>query len=187
MKTILFFTLGVIGGLALAMFPVVAAHLHAIRSVIHGAQAASSSPRAHTEEKFSFTAHAPIDRVGPLFGADKERAWAPKWNPQFVHPAPAADIPGMVFTVAHHHLQAAWVNTDFDLANGRVQYVYVIPEIMVTVITLKVKPDGTQTQVAVEYDRTALTPEADARVREMAQQDRTSGPEWEKQINQYLR
>lgn len=169
------------------MVPAISAHLHLLSSSIRGNRASQNGARAHTEEKFSFTAHGSIDRVAPLFGADKERVWAPKWNPQFIHPSPAADVRGMVFTVAHHHLQAAWVNTEFDLANGRVQYVYVIPEIMLTMITIKLQPDGTQTKVEVEYDRTALTPEADGRVQEMAQQDRVSGPEWEQQINQYLK
>jgi hypothetical protein len=187
MKTILLVLLGVICGLAIAMIPAVSTHLHLLKSAMHGAPALTNAPRVHREEKFSFTAHAPIDHVVPLFGADRERVWAPKWNPQFVHPTPARDLPGMVFTVAHHSLQAVWVNTDFDLAHGRVQYVYVIPEIMVTVITLKLQPDGNQTHVEVEYDRTALSAGADARVTEMASHDRTSGPEWEDQINQYLK
>jgi hypothetical protein len=99
---------------------------------------------------------------------------------------PAADEEGMVFTVAHDHLKAAWVNTEFDLKNGRIQYVYMIPDVLVTVITLRLRPEGDHTQVEVEYDRTALSPEADAHVRHMAEGDRTSGPEWEKQVNGYL-
>jgi len=185
MKTFLLFVLGAICGLALVLIPAVSVHLHILTSAIR--PASQTSVCAHTEEKFAFTANAPMDRVAPLFGADKERAWAPKWNPQFIHPSPAADVEGMVFTVAHHHLQAAWLNTEFDLANGRIQYVSVIPDIMLTMITLKVKPEGDRTHVEVEYDRTALTPDADARVREMAAQDRVSGPEWENQINQYLK
>jgi hypothetical protein len=187
MRPVLLFILGAISGFVLAALPAVSAHLHILMSAIHGNRASQNGVRAHTEEKFTFTAHGPIDRVAPLMGADKERAWAPKWDPQFIHPSPAVDVPGMVFTVAHHHLQAAWVCTEFDLANGHVQYVYVIPDIMLTMITLKLQPDANQTQVEVEYDRTALSPEADARVREMAQQDRASGPEWERQINQYLK
>lgn len=187
MKTILLLILGAICGLAIAMPPTVSAQLHRLTSIIHAAPANKNSARAHTEEKFSFTAHAPVDRVGPLFGADKERMWAPKWNPQFIHPTPVADMPGMVFTVAHQHWQAVWVNTDFDLANGRVQYVYVLPEVMATVITLKLKPDGNQTHVEVEYDRTALSAEADARVRKTGEEDRASGPDWEQRINQYLK
>jgi hypothetical protein len=78
------------------------------------------------------------------------------------------------------------VNTQFDLKNGRIQYVYVIPDALVTVITLQLKPDGDQTHVEVAYDRTALSAEADSHVHHMAEGDRNSGPEWEKQVNDYL-
>jgi len=85
-----------------------------------------------------------------------------------------------------HHLHAVWVNTELNLKDGRVQYVYVIPDVLVTVITLNLKPDGNQTLVEVRYHRTALIPEADAHVQEMAKQDHDAGPEWQTQINQYL-
>jgi|GEM_PF-721022 len=187
MKNMLLIVLGALCGTALAAIPKVSAHLHAALSAFRGAASPLTAPRAHTEERFSFTAHAPMDRVAPLFGADKERLWAPNRAPQFLYPVPAVDQPRMVFTVAHHRLSAVWVNTEFDLANGRVQYVYVIPDTMVTVITLRINPDGAQTHVDVDYDRTALSPGTEARVREMAEQDRNSGPEWESQINQYLK
>jgi hypothetical protein len=180
------FVLGITCGVAVAFLPKAVGHLHAAARAIQGGPALSGSSRVHTEEKFVFTAHAPMEQVFPLFGADKERVWAPHWDPQFVHPSPAGDVQGMVFTVAHDHLQAAWVNTAFDLKNGRVQYVYMIPDLLVTVITLYVKPDGNQTQVEVAYERTALSPEADEHVHHMAKQDRGSGPEWEKQINAYF-
>jgi hypothetical protein len=56
----------------------------------------------------------------------------------------------------------------------------------VTLITLNVTPQGDRTQVSVEYDRTSLVPEADSHVQEMAKKDRSSGPEWQAQINHYL-
>ncbi|MGB7846081.1 MAG: hypothetical protein WBL63_10725 [Candidatus Acidiferrum sp.] len=160
-----------------------------LRSALHGMQGGAISrgrERAHTEEKFAFTAQGPMNEVAPLFGADKERLWAPGWNPQFIHPLPATDQQGMVFTVAHDHLNAAWVNTEFDTRNGRMQYAYVIPDTLVTVITLQLTPLGNQTRVEVAYDRTALSAEAQAHVRHMAEGDRKAGPEWEKQVNEYL-
>ena len=111
---------------------------------------------------------------------------SPGWNPRFVYPVPAVDKEGMVFTTAHDHLSAVWVNAIFDEKNGRIAYVYVIPDAMATVIRLKLTPQGEQTRVEVEYDRTALSPEADEHVRHMAETDRKSGPEWEKQVNEYL-
>ena len=181
------FFLGLVCGIGLALLPRAAGHLHAVIRGLHHDSPPPSAGRVHSDEHFSFTARAPMDQVAPLFGADRERVWAPHWNPEFIRPNPATDVPGMVFTVAHHDFTSVWVNTAFDLQNGRVQYVYTIPDHMVTVITLNLKPEGQQTtRVDVEYERTSLRPEADAHVQEMANQDRRSGPEWEKQINSYL-
>jgi len=179
------FLLGVACGAALVVLPKAVAHLHAAVRTFHD-HASPDAVRAHTEERFVFTAHAPMEQAAPLFGADKERVWAPRWDPQFIHPSPAADGQGMVFTVAHDHLRAAWVNTAFDLKVGRVQYVYVIPDHLVTVITINLQPQGNQTRVEVQYDRTALSAEADTHALNMAKHDREAGPEWEKQINAYL-
>ncbi len=184
MKGVGLFLLGVVCAVIVTSGPRIAAHLHAVLGGRHAVS--TDGQRAHTEEKFAFIANAPMEQVAPLFGADKERVWAPGWNPQFLHPAPAADEEGMVFTVAHSHLRAAWANTQFDVKNGRIQYVYMIPDAMVTVITLRLHPERDKTHVEVEYDRTALSAEADSHVRHFAEGDRASGPDWEKQINRYL-
>jgi len=146
----------------------------------------ADSPFVHREATFEFTARAPMSRVAPLFGADKERVWSPDWNPRFLHPTPASDQRGMVFTVDHQHLSSIWVNTQLDVKNGVIQYVYVIPGVLATVITLKLTPRGETTHVRVEYDRTALSAEANAHVEQLWAQDRKAGPEWEQKINAYL-
>ena len=187
MKVPWVFVLGAVCGAAVMALPAAVAHLQA---ALHGAHRGSETPRnvrVHTEEKFVFTANAPMEQVVPLRGAEKARVWAPGWDPQFVHPLPAADVPGMVFVVAHSHRKSVWVNTEFDAKKGRIQYVYVIPDALVTLITLQLTPEGEKTRVEVEYDRTALNAEADAHVRHLAEGDRASGPEWEKQVNGYLR
>ena len=61
-----------------------------------------------------------------------------------------------------------------------------VPDALVTVITLRLTRDGKQTRVAVAYDRTALSADADSHVRHMAEGDKSSGPDWEKQVNEYL-
>ena len=181
------FATGILCGvIAAVLAPKVAMHLHA---ALHGRQSGSGmsgTMRVHSKETFAFTANGTMEEVAPLFGADKERVWAPEWYPQFVYPVPVKDAEGMVFNVAHGHRRAVWVCTEYDLEKGRVQYVYVIPEALLTVITLRMKPEGKQTGVEVTYERTALSAEADEHVRHMAEGDRGSGPEWEKQVNGYL-
>lgn len=186
MKRALLFMFGLVCGVAiLVMFPGISAHLRAAAHGLHGTSATAGA-RAHSARELSFTANAPFERVAPLMGADKERAWSPEWQPQFLYPFPAADNEGMVFAVAHDHLRSTWVNTEFDLKHGRVQYVYMIPDTMVTVITIRLTPAGEQTQVDVRYDRTALSPGADAHVLRLGRPDPHAADWWTKQINGYL-
>lgn len=140
----------------------------------------------HTREEFSVTAMAPFAIAWPLFGADAERAWAPGWNPHFVWPESAADQEGMVFTISHGDKTAVWVNTALDRNVNRIQYVYVLPDVVVTVITLRFTAHEQTTNVEVVYERTALTAAANEIVKGMAARDRSAGGEWSGQINGYL-
>lgn len=187
MRSSLTFGIGMLFSAALMMLPRLALHLHSALNAREGARAFRSADAGlHTEQTFAFTAKAPMKTVAPLFGADRERAWAPGWNPTFVWPAEASDRSGMVFTVPHGQNTAIWVNTRFDPVTGSFQYAYVVPGVMVTMITLQLKPDEERTRVTVEYQRTALGPNANGIVRQMADDDRKSGPEWERRINDYL-
>jgi hypothetical protein len=149
--------------------------------------AMSGQGTVHTREQFEFIADAPLDVAWPLFGADGERAWAPDWDPTFIWPAAATDEEGMVFKVVQGNHVAVWVNTALDRAANRIQYVYVIPDLVVTVITLRLSQTGPATHVAVTYERTALADAAGETVTQMAGRDKMAGPEWAQQINHYLR
>jgi len=148
--------------------------------------AAITEGPVRTRERFEFTANAPVEVAWPLFGAEGERAWAPDWYPRFIWPATATDEEGMVFTVDRADLTAVWVNTVFDQAAGRIQYVSVIPDVVVTVITLSLKETGPSTHVEVIYERTALAATAGEAVNQLAAGDRVAGPQWCRQINHHL-
>jgi len=188
MKSFWLFISGAVCGAAVsAVLPRITTHLHeAAAHTLNGVQAPTDAARAHTEEKFAFTVHAPMKEVALLFGAKKERGWSPHWDPHFIYPLPAADTEGMVFTVKHGRRSSIWINTDFDVKNGRIQYAYIIPDTMTTVITVRLKSEDSLTNAEVQYDRTALTAEAETLVRQLAEQDRRAGPHWDAQINGYL-
>lgn len=141
---------------------------------------------AHTERTFEFIATAPMVKVAPLFGADRERVWAEGWAPEFIWPSPVADREGMVFTVDHDGRKGIWINTAFDLDRGHIEYVYVVPERLVTRITLALTPQTAQTHVRVTYERTALASSFNRQVETLANHDAAAGPEWGKAINDYL-
>ncbi len=140
----------------------------------------------HTREHFSLTANAPFDIAWPLFGADRERVWAPDWEPVFLWPKKPFDQEGMVFKVPHGERTAIWVNTAFDRVTRRIQYVYVIPDVVVTVITLALVPARESTNIDVLYERTSLAAAANDIVRDMAARDHLAGKEWSRQINTHL-
>ncbi len=146
-----------------------------------------TGPLLRTREQFALVADAPFEVTWPLFGADKERLWAPDWDPIFVWPEKAEDREGMVFKIRHQDQTAVWVNTALNRSERRIQYVYVIPDALVTVITLELTPIGHSTSVEVVYERTALAESANAIVKDMAASDRVAGKQWSQQINAHLR
>jgi hypothetical protein len=94
---------------------------------------------------------------------------------------------GAVFQVRHGHHQSTWVNTAFDLEQGHIQYVYVIPDMMVTLIDLHLsKPTAENTAVRVAYERTALSTAANEHVREFGEADKNNGKTWGGDIERYL-
>ena len=154
-------------------------------------QSANATPAqtlAHLSRTFNFIVNAPIREAAPLFGPEGERVWAgDDWNPQFVYPMPARDVEGAVFTVRHGEHTAIWVNTIFDLEAGRMQYVYVLADLLATTIDVHLHSmDARHTKVDVTYTRTALRPEANEHVSVMSNHDSKQGPEWERSINTYL-
>lgn len=152
------------------------------------ADVAKSPQLAHLSASFSFTVNAPVPEAAPLFGPEGERAWAgDDWDPHFLFPAPARDVEGAVFTVRHGEHTAVWVNTVFDLAAGRMQYVYLLGDLLATTIDVRLRSiDAQHTEVDVTYTRTALIPEANNHVAQMSRHDAKQGPEWERSINTYL-
>ncbi|MGD0367142.1 MAG: hypothetical protein ABSA94_06780, partial [Acidobacteriaceae bacterium] len=111
-----------------------------------------TSPQlAHVSTTFRFQLAAPLPRVAPLFGPEGERCWAGKdWDPHFLYPQPARDSQGAVFTVQHGPRTSIWVNTAYDLAAGRLQYVAVLPDAFLNVIDVRLTPiDATHTAVEV--------------------------------------
>ena len=142
---------------------------------------------AHTRAEFSFDLSAPYEEVFPLFGAYEERKWAKGFDPQFIHPVPPHDEPGMVFTTVQEGLQRLWMNTAFDPATGHVQYVYWIADTMVAQIDIHIENRGArETHVDVVYERTSLRIEANELIVRMAHADAHAGPHWAEMIHGYF-
>jgi len=150
------------------------------------AQAAASP--AHVRNSFQFVVPAPLGRAAGLFGPEGERCWAgPHWNPEFLHPQPAQDIQGAVFTVQHGPHKSVWINTVFDPAGGRMQYVSFIPDALVSTVDVRLSTlTPSTTKVEVIYVRTALDAAANEDVIAMGKRDAGNGAEWQKAIEDCL-
>jgi hypothetical protein len=126
----------------------------------------SMTQPSHVSNSFHLLVRAPLVRAAALFGPDGERCWAgPHWNPEFLHPQPGKDMQGAVFMVSHGPHKSVWVNTLFDPAAGRMQYVSFIPETMVSTVDVRLTAvDPSNTSVEVTYARTALDTAANDQV-----------------------
>jgi len=146
------------------------------------------APLLRTSTSFDLLVHLPYARAAALFGPEGERAWAGKhWDPVFLHPRQAADVEGAVFTIQHGPMKAVWVNTLFDTAARHFQYVYFLPDLLVTVIDVRfTQTSADVTQAHITYTRTAVTPEGNEHVASMSEGDKTAGPEWQEAIDAYL-
>jgi FlaG/FlaF family flagellin (archaellin) len=159
-------------------------------TMIASAQTPAAAPEklVRTSTSFDLMVHQPYAKTAPLFTPEGERAWAGKhWDPQFIYPQPAHDEQGAVFAIQHGPLRAIWVTTQFDIDAKHFQYVYFVPEIMVTVIDVRFTPvNADKTGVNVVYTRTALTAEGNEHVATMTQGDQSAGREWQASIDEYL-
>jgi hypothetical protein len=150
--------------------------------------AAREDSLAHVRNSFVVVVNASYPDTAALFGPSGERVWAGKdWNPQFLYPLPEQDIEGAVFTVQHGSHKSVWVNSVRDLEAKHFQYVYFIPDALITTIDVRFLPvNKGKTNVEVVYTRTALTPEANDHVLHLGESDRASGQEWQQSIDRYL-
>lgn len=154
-----------------------------------GRSAAAEEPLAHVRSEFNFIVKAPMEVAALLFGPDAERGWGGgAWNPQFFYPQPGRDVPGAVFAVRHGQHESIWVTTVFDLQGGHLQFVSVVSGATAMTIDIHIVPHGKDNSaVSVAYERTALDPQANEHVQELAKADVNSGAHWESAINDYLK
>lgn len=137
---------------------------------------------------FDLTVHAAYRDAAPLFGPNGERGWSEgDWDPQFFYPQPGKDIEGAVFSIRQGSTESIWVNTVFDLEARHFQYVYFVPDTLVTTIDVNFVPvDAMNTKVTVVYTRTALDVGANGHVRQLGEKDSKSAEQWQKAINDYV-
>jgi hypothetical protein len=149
---------------------------------------APQEPCLHIRNAFHLTVNASYEATTPLFGPLGERGWlGEEWNPIFLYPQPAKDEEGSVFTVSRGLYHSVWVNTLFDKVQRHFQYVYFVPDLMVTVVDVNFKPAGANsTSVDVVFTRTAITAKGNELVTEVSESDKSAAERWRLKIDNYL-
>jgi hypothetical protein len=119
----------------------------------------------HVLRAASFTLDLPRERAFEFFTPEGERAWAPGWDPRYLHPADGHAEVGMVFTTSLSE-ETVWMMLRYEPAAGRVEYLRLTPGSRLGVVRVQCTPlSPGRTQVDVSYELTALTEAGNAAIR----------------------
>jgi hypothetical protein len=102
-----------------------------------------------------------------LFTPRGEQAWAHGWHPRFPAPAPDDSEPGTVFETDAHGQRTIWLVTGRN-PGRRISYARVTPGELAGIVTVTITAAGGHSEVEVTYQLTALSPAADHKLREFA-------------------
>lgn len=117
-------------------------------------------PLAERTQSFTIALAGSVAQATPLFGPVREAEWAPDWKPHFLHPPLPAQRAGAIFTTeGHHGRERLWLVTTYDVAQGRVAYVFVSPGFSANEVRIEVTADGpNRSRATITYHRAALSP-----------------------------
>lgn len=128
---------------------------------------ASAFRAEHVVRSAAFTLELPRDRAFELFTPEGERAWAPGWEPRYLHPAGGRAGEGMVFTTSQTE-ETIWMMLRYEPAEGRVEYLRLTPGSRLGVVRVVCTPlSPTGTRVNVSYELTALTESGNTAIRQL--------------------
>jgi hypothetical protein len=126
---------------------------------------ASDFQAEHAVRSATFTLELPRERAFPYFTPEGERAWAPGWEPRYLHPADGRAAEGMVFTTSLSE-ETIWMMLRYQPAEGRVEYLRLTPGSRLGIVRVDCTSlSATRTRVNVSYELTALTEAGNATIR----------------------
>jgi hypothetical protein len=113
----------------------------------------------------SFVLPRPLDEVRPLFTAEGERRWAPRWEPVWADESHEHEI-GEVWTTAGPP-STTWITV--DAGTDHVRYARVAIGDSAGIVTVTCVEKSGQTTVTVDYDLSALSDAGADRLEQFAQ------------------
>jgi hypothetical protein len=115
-----------------------------------------------------FTLSEPIGEAFPLFSPIGEKAWAPGWEPELIHPPDTVWAEGLIFRTPGSPNPAIWVVACFE--NHHVRYYrYEMPDLVVSVDVECTSLAERSTRVTVGYSFVSLTAAGDEAIAAMSE------------------
>ncbi len=132
---------------------------------------------------------APPERVLPLLTPRGEMAWAVGWEPDIRWQGPGNGEGTLFVTRSVGSSEAVWVLHNFDTAQPRVAYTYLVPGTLVVEVSVTLMALGEgRTRGEVRYTFTALSEAGNARIAERSDEHFAAFMrDWEQQLNHFLR
>ena len=123
----------------------------------------SSFTAGHVERTGRFRlALSPADAL-PWFTPEGERAWAPDWIPEYLHPPDGALRAGLAFSTRAGGELTHWLLLSYDPARGRAEYVRMVPDSRIGTVVVECAAVGSgATDVTVTYQLTAVSEHGNA-------------------------
>lgn len=146
----------------------------------------SSFTPAHETRTATIVLHAQPQQAFPMFEPEGERAWAPGWDPRWLHPLDGRAREGAVFVTGAEGQETTWTITAHE-PPAHVCYSRVTPGVHAVTVDVRLRPDGPDQALAeITYTLTALTPAGNRAVEEMVARYEGWMVEWEQAINRAL-
>jgi hypothetical protein len=132
--------------------------------------------------------NAAADEVFPLFTPVGERLWVPGWNPEYVYPADGEAQTGNVFKTKLGDDETFWLTVKYDAQTREATYVNVTPNVRVTRIDIKCRPQAETCTAEVTYTVTPLSESAQGTFEEEFSEPNYKKwmGDWQRAINHYL-
>jgi len=119
-----------------------------------------SSPYVRSQRRILVAAPAAL--AFRLFTPKAEELWIDDWRPRYLRPGDGSTTPGMVFTTGEGAEFTVWQLLEFDPQARRSVYVRTTPASRAGTVSVQANPlDLSHTEVTVQYEMTALRPDAD--------------------------
>jgi hypothetical protein len=92
-----------------------------------------------------------------FFSPEGERAWAPGWQPEYLHPRSGSPVPGLVFRTAAGGEHTVWLLLRYDRTTCEAEYVRVVPGSRIGTVEVRCRQAAEHaTEVTITYRLTAL-------------------------------